>query len=65
MKLIFSYLKWFILIFVLILGGYLAYLFLDYQRLEDNLELHPSNQPNNSPQTEQKNYIKSSDFVVF
>lgn len=56
MKLLFSYLKWFILVFALILGGYLAYLFLDYQRLEDNLELHPNNHANNSQQTEQKNY---------
>ena len=56
MKLLFSYLKWFILVFALILGGYLAYLFLDYQRLEDNLELLPNNHANNSQQTEQKNY---------
>lgn len=42
LKLFFSYFKWFVLALILILGGYLAYLFFDYDRLDDNLELSPT-----------------------
>ena len=56
LKLFFSYFKWLILALIFILGGYLAYLFFDYDRLEDNLELRPTNRSTDVQTTHPSNY---------